>query len=192
MNINVTFRHLEPTAALRDHAEKRIERLSKFLQEPVQADVTLSLERHLQVADIHVTAAHGLALRGKEKTDDLYASLERAVAKIEKQVLRYKSKIHEHRPVDRAEQPFRLDIVEVGGGKDAPEGEISAGELAKPPRLVKTTVLNARALTVNEAVMQMDLIDNNFLVFTNAESRELNVIYRREDGTYGVIEAHRV
>jgi putative sigma-54 modulation protein len=192
MQINITFRNLEATEALKDYAREKIERVHKYLDQAGEAHVVLSLERHLQHADLTIHAGAFL-LRGREKSEDMYASIDLAMDKIERQLRRYKEKLKRHHGRERIHHRqemlnhreqlrVRYDILEVPG----PEKD---GQQQVMPKVIRTNEFVARSMTVDEAVMQMDLMNNDFLVFTNAASREMNVVYRRKDGHYGLIEA---
>jgi putative sigma-54 modulation protein len=188
MQVNTTFRHLEATEALKEYVREKVERVTKYLERAGEAHVVLSLERHLQHADITIHAGP-FVLRGREKSEDMYASIDLAMDKIERQVRRYKEKLKNHhakRFVHHQMQALnhlrvRHDVVSV------PEPEKPTAEPAT--RVVRSNEFLARPMTVDDAVMQMDLMNNDFLVFTNADSKEMNVIYRRKDGYYGLIEA---
>jgi putative sigma-54 modulation protein len=119
----------------------------------------------------------------------MYASIDLAMDKIERQLRRYKEKLKNHhgRQFEHHQRTalnqlkVRHDVVSVA--------EPEKGSAETPPRVVKTNEFLVHPMTVDDAVMQMDLMNNDFLVFTNASSREMNVIYRRKDGHYGLIEA---
>ncbi len=179
MQTNITFRNLAATEAIKSYAKEKVERVHKYLAAS-EAHVVLAVERHMHHADITVHAGH-FFLRGREVSDDLYASIDLAMDKIERQLKRYKEKLKERRGAPHHNDgaiKVRHTTVEV------------AEDAVLEPRIVKSTDLPAKPMSVNEAVMQMDLIERDFLVFQNAESRDINVIYRRKDGAYGLIEAH--
>jgi putative sigma-54 modulation protein len=188
MLCNITFRQLAATDALKNYAEEKVERVKKYLDRAGEAHVVLSLERHLHHADITIHSGAFL-LRGREKSDDMYASIDLAMDKIERQLRRYKEKLKnhhgrqfEHHQLTALNQMrVRHDVVSL------PEPEKSASDAL--PRVVRTNEFLVHPMTVDDAVMQMDLMNNDFLVFTNASSREMNVLYRRKDGHYGLIEA---
>ncbi len=190
MQLNITFRNLEVSEALKQYASDKIERVHKYLDRAGEAHVVLSLERHLHHADITIHSGSFL-LRGREKSEDMYASIDLAMDKIERQLRRYKEKLKHHHGRERvhhrqemfSQLKVRYDIVEVQ------DPETAAAEGPTGPRIIRTNEFLAKPMTVDDAVMQMDLMNNDFLVFTNAESRELNVVYRRKDGHYGLIEA---
>lgn len=189
MQVNITFRGFDPSDALKSYAKEKVERANKYLDKAGEAHIVLSLERHLQNADITIHSGK-FVLRGREKTEDMYASLDLAMDKIERQLRRYKERIKHHHGRDlvhhgeRAARKFRHDVVAVTEPESAPEPQ--------SPRVVRTNDFLTRAMSVDEAIMQMDLMNNDFYVFTSAENHEMCVVYRRKDGHYGLIEAHSV
>lgn len=190
MQLNITFRHFEPIDSLKTYAQDKVERANKYLDKAGEAHVVLSLERHLHHADITITSGP-FVLRGREKSEDMYASIDLAMDKIEHQLRRYKERLKHHHGRDRVhhrqglvgQSKVRHDVVSVASPESAPHPDEAQ------PRVIKTNELLVKPLTVDEAVMQMDLMNNDFLVFNNAESHEMNVVYRRKDGHYGLIEA---
>ena len=193
MQLNITFRHFEPIDSLKNYAREKVERANKYLDRAGEAHVVLSLERHLHHADITITSGP-FVLRGREKSEDMYASIDLAMDKIERQLRRYKERLKHHHGQDRvhhrqdlvAHLKVRHDVVEV------PNPEDTVNENDAPTRVIKTNDLLVKRLNVDEAIMQMDLMNNDFLVFTNVATAEMNVVYRRKDGHYGLIEASGV
>lgn len=181
MKCSVTFRHMKPSDPIKEFAEERVDKLSKLIENGGEAHVTLSVEKHLHCAHIELMTHGSLRLRGEEKSEDMYASIENAIEKIIKQVKRYRSKIRDHKR-DTA-PPGR----ELGHKVFAPHGD---EEVTKGPQIVRQETIVARTMNVDDAVMQMDLLNTEFLVFTNSISHHVNVVYRLPDGHYGLIEAH--
>lgn len=198
MRLNITFRHLESSDSLKEYARDKVERVHKYLDRASEAHVVLSMERHLHHADITITSGAWL-LRGRERSEDMYASIDLAMDKIERQLRRYKEKLKTHHGRERVHHHqelvndliVRYDVVAIPD----PEQETAlgpAGGAPAGPRVIRTDEFLAKPMTVEEAVMQMDLMNNDLLVFTNASSNEMNVVYRRKDGHYGLIEASAV
>ncbi len=192
MQLSITFRHMDASDFLKEYAREKVERVNKYLDRAGEAHVVLSLERHLQNADIQIQSGSWV-LRGREKSEDMYASIDLAMDKIERQLKRYKDKLKDHHSRKYAlhhlgalsERRVRHDIISVPNPEDAS----APAEADSTPRVIKTNEFLVRPMSVEEAVMQMDLMNNDFLVFTNATSKEMNVVYRRKDGHYGLIEA---
>jgi putative sigma-54 modulation protein len=199
MQLNITFRQFGTSDALKEYAKERVERVNKLLDRAGEAHVVLSLERHLHHADITIHSG-AWVLRGRDKSDDMYASIDLAMDKIERQLRRYKDKLKTHHGPDRVhhrqglmnEMRVRHDVFEVPG--ESPEQHAAPAALAlapasSAPRVVRSNEFLAKPMTVEDAVMQMNLRDNDFLVFQNLASQEMNVVYRRKDGQYGLLEA---
>ena len=186
MQVNITFRGMDSTEALKNHLKQRIEHVEKFFDRAVEAHVVLSLERYLHHADLSLQAGHFL-LRGKAKSEDMYKSIDEAMEKIERQLKRYKDKIRttKHRGKDDAEMKVRHNVLSV----QSPETEESE-EWAQGPKVIRSREIVVQTLSVDEAVMQMDLMNNDFLVFRNAKTSDVNVVYHRKDGHVGLIEAN--
>jgi putative sigma-54 modulation protein len=190
MQLSVTFRHMDSTDALREYAKEKVERIRKYFPDPIKAHVVLVCDRgYNHTADVMITLHNGLVIKGVETTEDMYSSIDLVMAKIERQVRRYKEKIRSHKGAEGLHGQREIihsvlaEPAEVEGGKAA-NGHAHAPD----PEIIKKSKFFAKPLTPNEAVMQMNLLNNDFLVFTNASSHEVNVVYRRGDGTYGLIE----
>jgi putative sigma-54 modulation protein len=190
MQINYTFRNLDSSNALKEYAREKIERVNRYLDKASEAHVVCYMERHHHICDITIHAGQ-FSMRGREKSEDFYASVDMAMDKIERQLKRYKEKLKqrrhgEHHHLLELEQiKVRHEVVAVA----SPDEPMTAAAAEPGHRVIKTNEFLAKPMTVDEAVMQMDLLNNDFLVFTNAGSREVNVVYRRKDGHYGLIEA---
>ena len=188
MRLNITFRNLDATEALKQYASEKIDRVQRYLDRAGEAHIVLSLERHLHHADISIHAGTFL-LRGREKSEDMYASIDLALEKIERQLRRYKEKLKRHHGRERVHhrqemlnhRRVRYDVLEA----PAPEEQMSA---TSQPRVIRTNEIVIKPMTLDEAVMQLDLMNSDILVFTNSASHQMNVVYRRKDGHFGLIE----
>ncbi|HEY2028370.1 MAG TPA: ribosome-associated translation inhibitor RaiA [Myxococcales bacterium] len=178
MQVNITFRNMFATDALRNHVQDKLGKVvDKYLDKVTEAHVTLSLERYLHQADINLHAGH-FHVRGKEKSEDMYASIDMAIDKIERQLKKHKERLKNHRPTHvHATGPVRVRY-EIFSHPDI-EGVL--------PEVIRSDEFLAKPMSVEEALMQMDLLNNDFLVFTRPESSDVNVIYRRKDGSFGLI-----
>jgi putative sigma-54 modulation protein len=177
MDITVTFRHLESTDALRDYAREKVSRIKKYVGTPADVAVVLSLEKHRHQAEITLNT-NGITVNAKDVTEDMYAAIDLAVDKLERQVKKHKEKIKDHKPGERT---ARYNIVSSEPALPA-QGE----------RIIKTESIFIKPMSVDEAIMQMDVMNNDFLVFTNAQTQKVNVLYRRRDGYLGLIEPENV
>jgi len=177
MQVNITFRHLESTEALKLHARDKVEHIQRYIDRPSEAHVVLHLENLEHHADINLKAGPFL-LRGRAKSGDMYASIDAAAEKIERQLKKHKEKLKNHKFVERPNGR----AVEV-------RHEVFDVERAPSERVVKSSSFKAQAMSVDEAVLQLDLMDSQFFVFQNAKDHTINVLYRRDDGNLGLIEA---
>jgi len=170
MKITVRGKGTQVTNALKDYAEKRIGRLDKFFTDNTEAQVTLTVEKDRHVVEVTIPV-NGYLLRGEEETNDMYASIDLVVDKLEKQVEKYKTKLSRR--------------VKNGGLKDfVVKDEPSSDE----PKIVRTKSFSIKPMSPEEAILQMNLLGHSFFVFSNAETEQVNVVYRRKDGNYGLIE----
>jgi len=177
MQITITTRNMEITEAIRRYAEEKIARLQKFVSQITSAHIFLSVEKHRQIAEVTLHVREH-TIRGEESSTDLYSAIDLVVAKLERQLLRYKDKIVERlgRGSIRS-HPSEATIPE--------EAELSPED---GPRIVKTKRFAMKPLSPDDAALQMSLLGHNFFVFRNARTQEVNVLYRRRDGDYGLIE----
>ncbi|MEQ8279193.1 MAG: ribosome-associated translation inhibitor RaiA [Deltaproteobacteria bacterium] len=180
MKCSVTFRHMKASDPIREYAEEKVDKITKLIDRGGEAQVVLSVEKHLHVAHIELLTDGSLRMRGIDKSEDMYASIDAAVERIVRQVKRYREKIKSHRESSSIgrELPHQVLAVEE---KD---------EQVEIPQIVRQETIVAKEMNVDEAVMKMDLLNSDFLVFTNAISHHVNVVYRLPDGQYGLIEAH--
>jgi putative sigma-54 modulation protein len=176
MQVTVTFRHIEPTEPLRQYAADKLQRLSKYLRRPMDAHVILSVLKKHHRAEINLSA-NGTSLFSEEETNDLYSAIDLALDKIERQVKKLNAKRKNHQ-ADHTPPGLRLQIL-------SPDRVDDRGV----PEIIRTRRIPAKPMSVEEAVMQIDLTNNEFFVFRNAQSESLSVIYRRKDGNYGLIES---
>ncbi len=192
MQFSVTFRHMEATEALKDYAKERMKRIKKYFPDPIACHVVMSTERYNHRVDVNLQLHNGLQVAGHETTENMYSSIDLVVAKIERQVRRYKGKLSNHKArTDFAPLPFAHSVLEEA--TPAPElvDQGAQAEAEAPPRehkVVKRDNFYANPMSVSEAVMQLNLVHKQFLVFRCSDSGQVNVVYRRDDGSYGLIE----
>ncbi|MCF8031688.1 MAG: ribosome-associated translation inhibitor RaiA [Desulfarculaceae bacterium] len=178
MQIQVTFRHVESSEAVKEYAQDKVGKLQKYLDGPLEASVTLTVEKHRHEADVNLIAS-GLKIHSRETTGDLFSSIDLATDKLEKQVRRYRDKLKDvgrRARSEAAEIPYTVEVLEA---ESLPE---------ETPRVIMSQRLTAKPMNADEAAMQLDLSEDDFLVFINERTEALNVIYRRTDGNFGLIE----
>ena len=180
MNVAVMFRHIDSSDALRNYVTEKVERVRKYLIEPIEVHWVLSVEKFRHIADVTIVA-NGITIKGEEQTEDLYSAIDKVMDKIEQQVRKYKEKIKNHKMISSAKPlSAKLNVLSYEG----------VGEVTEP-KVIKTENFFIKPMSVDEAVMQIDLMNNNFMVFTNSASHNVNVLYRRKDGNYGLIDTGR-
>ena len=177
MQISVTFRHMESSDPVRSYVEEKLSKVKKYIDEPVEAQVVLSVEKKIRHKAEVTLVAKGITIKASEETADMYAAVDGVLDKIERQLKRYKDKIKQHKPASGRERRVSKTVITAES--------IDQGH--PEPSIVKTNSFPVKPMSVEEAVMQMDLLDKEFLVFTDATSEEINVVYRRKDGNYGLI-----
>ena len=144
------------------------------------AQVFMTVEKIRHSAEVTLTAK-GITMKAAEETNDMYAAVDAVVDKIERQLRRYKERIKDHKPSsDDRERLVQKSIVEA-----------ESIELRKEPVIIRTKTFSIKPMSVEEAVMQMDLLHKDFLVYTDATTENINLIYRRKDGNYGLIEPNK-
>ena len=193
MQFAVTFRHMEPTDALKAYARERMERVRKYLPDPIACHVALSTERHNHRIDVSFQLHNGLSIAAHETTENMYSSIDLCIAKIERQVRKYKGKLEgmRARPHDVVPLPWSHSIVsEAFEGKDdhGEHAAIGADENSQPEfKVVRTEKFHAQPMSVSDAIVQLNLVAEQFLVFRH-DGGQVAVVYKRPDGSYGLIE----
>jgi putative sigma-54 modulation protein len=174
MQTSVTFKNLDPSEHLKAYVSEKLDRFDRYLDNPAEANVVLTVEKFRHIAEINI-AGDKLNINGKEETIDMYSAIDMTLDKLEKQIKKNKEKIRERRLASKGRNRSILEDVE-NLRDDESEREIIVRNIYYKP------------MDVEEAVLQMDLVEDNFLVFTNARSDQVNVLYRRKDGHYGLIQ----
>jgi putative sigma-54 modulation protein len=168
MNIIITGRHLELTNNLKDYAEKKISKFKKYFNNISEATITLSVEKYRHKAEV-LLKANGVMMQSESITGEMYSSIDEVAEKLERQIKKYKEKLDtRRRGEDKSSIPFKSD--------------------ENPPSVIRKKSYDIKPMSPEEAVMQMELLEKNFFVFTNASSGDINVLYKRKDGNFGLIE----
>ena len=206
MQTHFVFRQMESSTALRGYAEERLEKIKRYFSEPLRVSCTFTVDKVMHIAAFDVTLRNGLQLHARESTENMYSSVDMALAKMERQVRRYNARIKHHKGSEGRSAKVRLGVIAAESMVDQiVEEEDAAAEAAatvaalatngnghaKPesrPVIIRQTEVTTERMTVDGAIMQMNLLHKQFYVFTNAGSGEINVVYVREDGNYGLIE----
>jgi putative sigma-54 modulation protein len=175
MRLQVKGRNVEVSEQIRTYAQEKLRKLDRLVADPTRVELELALETNPKIAANHIAEAtvwtKGPVLRARESSADMKASIDQLVDKLERQVKRYREK-------RRPRRHSRAD-----GGLQAPPPAFT-----DEPTIVKTKQFTVKPMSPEEAVLQLELVGHDFFVFRNGESGEVNVLYRRRDGDFGLIE----
>jgi putative sigma-54 modulation protein len=196
MQLSTTFRHMDASQAVREYAAEKLEKIRKYFnKDPISAHAVFSVERGFNhVADINITLPNGILINAKETTEDMYSSIDLATARIERQVRKWKEKIRDHKPHGGPVASVRELVILAEEIEPQPSSVPPAKPAPAPApgfRVIKDETFSARSMKVEDAVMQLNLLGDELLVFTDASSQSISVVYRRKDGNYGLIETGR-
>lgn len=174
MRYIISGTNIEITNALQQKVMDKLSKLEKFFVAETEAQVTLSVEKLRHIIEVTIPF-QGTILRAEIDEKDMYAAIDEVVDVLEKQLLKFKGRLRDRH---RANSPFKEEFIK-NIDKNNDEEEIV---------IEKTKRFAIKPMDVEEAAMQMDLLGHNFFVFRNAETEEVNVVYKRKNGTYGLIE----
>ena len=175
--VSVTFRHLDATPSLREYAVEKASKIRSYFGDPNEISIVLSSEKHRYTAEI-ILKAGKITANAKEETDDMYSAIDIAIDKIDRQITKHKEKLKHHK-VSMTAQNTESDYNTLSAQN---------GEADRSPKIIKRESMYAKPMSLDEAVLQLNLVDSDFLVFINASTEKVNVIYHRKDGDYGLIE----
>jgi putative sigma-54 modulation protein len=171
---------MEVSSPIREYAEEKLSRVNKYIDEPIDAQVVLSVAKKIRHRAEVTLVAKGITIKGSEETEDMYAAIDAVVNKIERQLKKYREKLKAHKPLTGKERRVNKTVY-TAESFDAADYE---------PKIIRSDSFFVKPLSVGEAVMQMDLLHKEFIVFTDDDTEEVNVVYRRKDGNYGLIVPH--
>ncbi len=182
MKFHIRGKNVEVTNALRDYAERKVGRLEKFFESPISSDVhvTLSVLKNRHTVEVTIPIPGGL-LRAEERSTDMYASIDLVIDKLERQIRKHKTRVNR-----KAKQEGTHRSVFKETFEQAPPAQIHDEEEAFD--IVRTKQFTLKPMDMEEAILQMNLLGHDFYVFANADTSNVNVVYKREDGRYGLIE----
>ncbi|MGG7176905.1 ribosome hibernation-promoting factor, HPF/YfiA family [Clostridium paraputrificum] len=174
MKVTVVAKNIELTHALKDMVEKKISKLDRYFEPAVGARATLSVQKNRQIIEVTIPF-NGVILRGEESTEDMYKSIDLVLDKLERQIRKQRTKLSRRNTSGSLRYPDfnSLDF------KDDDEDD---------SRVVKTKSFNVKPMSSEEAILQMELLGHNFFVYQDAKTSKVNVMYKRKDGNYGLIE----
>lgn len=185
MNFNIRGVQIEVTEALRDYVEKKIGRLVRYFDAPPTSDVsvTLSVIRDMQSVEVTIPLP-GVLLRAEERSADMYASIDLVEEKLERQIRKHKTRVNR-----KARQEGGIRTL----FKESFESASAVMHLEEEDEfeVVRNKKFTLKPMDVEEAILQMNMVGHDFFVFSNMDSDEVNVVYKRTDGKYGLIEPAR-
>lgn len=174
MKMNYAGKNVEVTDALRDVTEKKLTKLDKYFQKDIEGNVTFSTQKNRKIIEVTINLP-GTIIRAEESSDDMYASIDKAVDVLERQVRKHKTKLQKRY---KNTETIRFENVIP----------LSLEEDNDKPKLVKTKTFTLKPMSSEEAILQMELLRHNFFVYLDGESNDVGVVYKRKDGDYGLIE----
>ncbi|OCA88255.1 ribosomal subunit interface protein [Bacillus sp. FJAT-27225] len=183
MNFNIRGENIEVTPAIREYLEKKIFKLERYFTETPQANVNVNLKVYqdkTSKVEVTIPMPH-LVLRAEESHEDMYAAIDLITDKLERQIRKHKTKVN---------RKFREkgDFAALFANGD--NSSVATYDEEDELEVVRTKRFELKPMDSEEAILQMNMLGHNFYVFTNAETNQTNVVYKRHDGRYGLIEAH--
>ncbi len=175
MNITATFRNTDPDENLKAYAEEKVSKVKKYTDSPVDAHIVLSVEKFRNQADVSINL-NGARIKGVEETENMYSAIDLVMDKIERQVKRYIAKGKDHRLLKQRN----------GQHRNHKKHELDPPVHRDP--VIEVEKMITKPMDTEEASMQLNLSNQGFMVFRDARSEEINVIYKRGDGNLGLIE----
>ena len=181
MEIKYTGRHIHVDEEMRDFAASKVTKVVRFLEEPVEVQFMLDTEKHRQIAELVIHHRHG-DLTATEESDQMLDAIQQAINKVEKQARRshkkHKDKKRRATPLSEEDWHWPVDVLDQASfSPRAPEG----------PKIIKSSRLQIKPMTLEEAALGLAQSKNEFFVFRDSASERINVLYRRSDGNYGLI-----
>lgn len=171
MKVTVIAKNMELTDALKEIVQKKISKLEKYFDSNVEAKATLKVQKNRHTIEVTIPF-NGVILRGEEATSDMYKSLDLVEEKLERQIRKQKTKLSRKNNGSLRFAESNIDVkLEEAEGK-----------------LVRVKKFGVKPMDSEEAILQMDLLGHNFFVYQDADSNKVNVIYKRKDGDYGLLE----
>lgn len=175
MRITITGKNIEISDYLKELAEKKVVKLDKYFKDTADVNVSMAVEHNRHIVEVTIRD-DGHIIRGEEVTGDMYASIDSVLKKLERQIIKHRTKLEKQLKAGafKQQKPVFVDNYEE--------------ELTDEHKIVKTKRFLLKPMSVDEAVMQLELLGHSFYMFLNSASGQINVLYLRKDGDYGLIE----
>ena len=194
LNYNVRGENIEVTPAIRDYVESKVGKIEKYFDEVPEANAHVNLKVYSDrqgKAEVTIPLPN-IVLRAEETSPDLYGSIDLVSDKLERQMRKYKTKVNRKFRRQTADLPDAIssDLVEETSNLDSElNGETDEGS---DIRIVRTKRFDLKPMNAEEAVLQMDMLGHNFFVYLDGETESTNIVYKRDDGDYGLIETDEI
>ncbi|MBT8490328.1 MAG: ribosome-associated translation inhibitor RaiA [Deltaproteobacteria bacterium] len=179
MQISLTFRNTEPEDWLKEHVQKRLLKLKKYIDKPSETHVILSVEKFRNVAEVNLSGK-GINLNGKEEAKEMVVAVDNVIDKIERQLKKHKDKIRNRKENTSINEKVIVDEL----------SSESYEEDEDQPKIVEVIKATLKPMSVDDAIMEIEETRDRFVIYRDSSSERVNVIYRREDGNYILIEAN--
>ena len=173
MKVKIVERHGNTSDAIRPYVLEKTEALERFYDRIISVDAVLSVEKERQIADFHAHLTNRKVINAHEDSSDMYASIDKAIDRLKRQLVKYK------------------DVLKETRGDEVRAGEVQAEETTRQKEILRTDTYFRKPMSPEEAALQLEAIEKGFLVFINSETDEVGIIYHRRDGNYGLIEPKR-
>ena len=183
LKFNIRGENIEVTPAIREHVESKIEKIERYFNEDLSANANVNLRVYSdKQTKVEVTIPmKNLTLRAEERHDDMYAAIDLIVDKLERQIRKHKTKVNRRY---RSNEGAGLYFAHVT--QSEPEATTTDEEFA----VVRTKQFDLKPMDQEEAILQMNMLGHDFYIFTDAHSNGTNIVYKRRDGKYGLIETN--
>jgi putative sigma-54 modulation protein len=171
MKVKIVERYPTPSETLRNYVVEKTQGLERYFERIISVDAVLAVEKERQIADLHAHLTNRKVITAREESPDMYASIDKAIDRLKRQLVKYKDHLHDR------------------GASIPPIQSAPAVETASPTReILRTNMYFQKPMTPEEACLQLDALDKEFFVFINAQTGEVGIVYHRKDGNYGLIE----
>ncbi len=174
MIMNYVGKNMEVTNALREVTEKKLSKLDKYFQKDIEGNVTFSTQKNRKIIEVTINLP-GTIIRAEESSDDMYASIDKAIDILERQIRKHKTKLQKRY---QNGETIRFENVEP----------LSKEYENDKPKVVRTKRFGLKPMSSEEAILQMELLRHNFFVYMDADTDDVSIIYKRKDGDYGLIQ----
>ncbi len=176
MKIKIAGRHTDASPALRDYVVEKTESLERFFDRIISVDVVLSVEKERQIADFHAHLTNKKRINAREESTDMYASIDKAIDRLKRQLVKFKDQLQDVKDRTGASTSAAPDTVDVGTSER---------------RIIRSETYFQKPMAAEEAALQLEAIEKDFLVFVDSDTDRIAIIYRRRDGNFGLIEPRR-